>query len=275
MASNVELSQNKDEDYTLSVSSDPMTISAAITNAQQPVEVDGGCMASVEFEISIHDNCCLDTENLGLIVNASNPTNNATLGSVVIDSVVANGTRDVLVTGHVDVSDITSCPAEVVIDASAQDCSGNAVDTVAQNSSASVDVIDTIPPEIVASDTDAYCLWPPEHNYVCFDASQFTPEITDNCTANPTWEFESCTSNQPDNGPGDGDTIEDCLLDADLQGFCARAERQGHKMAGRRYSLDSEATDACGNVSDATEIANIHVPRDESEDMMCIDSTLP
>lgn len=275
MATNVELSQNKDEDYTLDVSSDPQTISASITNAQQPIEVDGDCMSSVEFEITIHDNCCLDPDDLGLIVNATNPTNNAHLGSVVIDSVVPGGPRDVVVTGHVDVSDITSCPAVVVIDAAAQDCSGNFVDTIVQGTSATVDVIDTLPPQIVQSDADQYCLWPPEHSYVCFDATQFMPDISDNCTANPTWEFESCSSDQPDNGAGDGNTVDDCVLDADLQGFCARSERQGHLQAGRRYSLDAEATDACGNVSNATEIGNIHVPHDQRDDMMCIDPTLP
>lgn len=275
MATNVELSQNKDEGYTLGVSSDLQTIGASITNAQQPVEVDDACMASVNFEIEIHDNCCLDPDNLALIVNATNPTANATLGMPQIDSVVANGPRDVTVTGHVDVSNITSCPAQVVIEAEAQDCSGNLVDTITQSSGAMVDVIDTTPPQIGESDADQYCLWPPEHNYVCFDATQFMPEITDNCTANPTWEFSTCTSDQPDNGPGDGDTVDDCVLDQDLQGFCARAERQGHVRAGRRYSLGAEATDICGNVSDATEIGNIHVPRDESDALMCIDSTLP
>jgi hypothetical protein len=275
MTTNVELTQNKDEDYTLDVSSDPLTISASITNAQQPIEVDDACMASVNFLITIHDNCCLDTENLALMVNASNPTNNATLGSVVIDSVMANGSRDADVTGHVDVSDITSCPAQVVITASAQDCSGNVVDTNNQGTNAMVEVIDTMPPSIVQGDDDLFCLWPPEHNYVCFEANQFMPDISDNCTANPTWEFESCSSDQPDNGKGDGNTADDCVLDPDLQGFCARSERQGEVMDGRRYSLDIEATDVCGNVSVATEFGNIHVPHDQNPAMECVDSTMP
>ncbi|MEJ8568057.1 M23 family metallopeptidase [Elongatibacter sediminis] len=275
MATNVELSQDKDEDYTLEVSSDPQTIAAVITNAQQPVEVDDGCMATVEFTVSIHDNCCLDTDNLALDVSAANPTNNLTLGSVVIDSVVANGPRDVEVTGHVDVSDVTSCPAEVVIDASAQDCSGNVVDTVSQGTSAEVEVIDATPPQIVQTDDDLFCMWPPEHNYVCFDAAQFMPAVTDNCDANPTWEFAACTSDQPDNGKRDGNTVDDCVLDGDSQGFCARSERQGGIFEGRRYDLDITATDVCANTSLATEMGNIHVPHDENPQLMCIDSTLP
>ena len=274
MATNVELTQDKDEDYTLDVSSDPQTISAAITNGQQAIELDGNCEQSVQFQIEIHDNCCLDPDNLGLNVIASNPTNNLTLGNEVIDSVTPGGPRDILVTGHVDVSDITSCPAEVVISASAQDCSGNVVDTDSQGTSASVEVIDSMPPSIVQDSSDQYCLWPPEHYYVCFEANQFMPQMSDNCDADPVWEFESCASDQPDNAKEDGNTTNDCVLDPDMQGFCARAERQGSIIEGRRYSLDAEATDFCGNVSAATEIGNIHVPRDQNPAMECIGSTM-
>src|SRR6185369_5447682 len=77
MATNVDLTQNKDESYTLDVASDPQTIGATITNAEQPVEVDGSCEASVEFQIDLHDNCCLNVDDLGLEVSASNPGHNA------------------------------------------------------------------------------------------------------------------------------------------------------------------------------------------------------
>ena len=132
-----------------------------------------------------------------------------------------------------------------MIDAEAKDCSGNVVDTETQDSGDSVDVIDATPPEVTSSNEDLFCLWPPEHDYVCFDAAEFMPEITDNCDPTPTWEFDACTSDQPDNGPGDGDTVNDCVLDGDAQGFCARAERMGSVAPGRRYDLDITATDFC------------------------------
>ena len=90
------------------------------------------------------------------------------------------------------------------------------------------------------------------------------PRSPTTAIATPTWEFDACTSDQPDNGIGDGDTVNDCVLDADAQGFCARSERMGHVAAGRRYDLDITATDVCENVSDATEIGNILVPRDQA-----------
>jgi hypothetical protein len=157
-----------------------------------------------------------------------------------------------------------------VIAATAQDCSGNVVSTAAQGTNASVNVIDTTPPEIVQGDDDLYCLWPPEHDYVCFDAGQFAPVITDNCAPSPSWEFNACTSDQPDNGARDGNTVDDCVLDADAQGFCARSERAGSFMDGRRYDLDIEATDSCANVSVSTEIGNIYVPHDENPMLVCI-----
>ena len=182
-------------------------------------------------------------------------------------------------TGPGVLSALESCPAEIVIDASVQDCFGNAADTVSQGTSASVLALDTTPPEVAASDSDLACLWPPNHRYVCLDAGDFDPVIADNCAANPTWEFAACSSDQPDNALGDGNTIDDCVLDADGQGFCARSERAGRiagRIAdGRRYDLDIRATDSCGNVSTSTEIGNVYVPRARSQALMCLAPAVP
>jgi hypothetical protein len=133
-----------------------------------------------------------------------------------------------------------------------------------------VTVVDTMPPQVTESDENLYCLWPPEHDYVCFDHSQFAPTLTDNCAPNPTWEFAACTSDQPDNEKGDGNTVDDCVLDPDAQGFCARSERQGSVPAGRHYALDITSTDSCGNTSAPTTTGNIYVPRDQSPQESCI-----
>jgi len=247
------------------------SIDVAITNAEQPVEVDSGCAATVEFQIAIHDNCCLDENDLELDVTASNPTTNATLGAVTLGSVLTVGPRDVEVIGRVDVSALQSCPAEIVIDVSAQDCAGNAANTASLGTGASVVVLDTMIPEVASSQDDLYCLWPPNHKYVCFDAEEFGPGITDNCPGTPSWTFDACTSDQADNGRGDGNTTDDCVLDTDAQGFCARSERSGRVAAGRHYGLDILATDVCGNVSSSTDIGNVYVPRDKSPSLACIE----
>ena len=245
-------------------------IAVTIANAQQPVEVDGDCAAHVEFRIAIRDNCCLDPDALGLEVSASNPGGNVTLGPVLLDGPVVLGPRDIEVTGRVQVSGLESCPAEVRIAASARDCAGNTGRTESQGTNGSVLVVDSTPPEVFASDQNLYCLWPPNHQYVCFGASKFRPAISDNCSVSPDWEFTSCTSSQPDNGLGDGNTIGDCRVDADAQGFCALSERAGNDAAGRRYDLKIEAVDRCGNVSLPTGIGAIHVPRDKRQAPMCV-----
>ena len=247
-------------------------LEAAVTNAAQPVEVDGSCGATVEFRLTIHDSCCLDPEALGLDVTASNPTANATLGEVLIDSVAALGPRDVEVIGHIGVSALESCPAEVVIEATATDCAGNP-----GQATTSVEVIDTTPPQVTAGNDDLECLWPPNHEYVCFSADAFDPTITDNCSASSAWAFHACDSDQPENavGNGDGDTTEDCVIDTDAQGFCARSERAGKIVEGRRYGLGIGATDSCGNLSGTTQIGRIHVPHDEDPGQTCVSPPAP
>ena len=246
-------------------------ITIGITNETQPVEVDGGCGASVEFEITLHDGCCLDPDDLGLSVEAENPTTNATLGAVSIDGVTAIGPRDVTVTGRVDVSALVSCPAEVRLEATARDCAGNEADSASQGTGASVFVIDTIRPVVTPGTAELACLWPPNHGYVCFEADEFAPTVADNCDVTPsTWSLTSCSSSQPDNGVGDGDTVDDCLLSTDGQGFCARAERAGNVPAGRRYFPAISATDACGNVSVEADLGSILVPHRKTPAMSCL-----
>lgn len=275
MVTNLDTTKSGDEPYTLDVASDPQTIAASITNAVQPVEVDASCEAVVEFKIAIHDNCCLSADTLEPLVGAANPTANLTLGPVELDPPTFLGPRDAEITGRVSVSGLTSCPAEVVIYAQAHDCSGNLVATGPQGTDAFTTVVDLIPPQVAPSDADLYCLWPPNHKYVCFEQDAFAPTITDNCTPSPSWRFDSCTSDQPDDAPdgggpnGDGHTRNDCFVGAGDDDVCARAERAGSDPEGRRYALGIDATDVCGNVSAPTVMGNLYVPHDRNPQMSC------
>jgi predicted extracellular nuclease len=96
-------------------------------------------------------------------------------------------------------------------------------------------------------------LWPPDHNYV--DVA-VTVTYSDNADSNPTLTFVSATSNEPDNGDDDGDTVND-IVKVDDTHFKLRAERSGIGT-GRIYTITYKVTDACGN--ETTQSATVRVP---------------
>jgi len=53
-------------------------------------------------------------------------------------------------------------------------------------------VVDTLPPVITPGD-DEICIWPPDHQYVCFDKEDFDPEIAEICHEYD-WMFVDCAS---------------------------------------------------------------------------------
>ena len=134
-------------------------------------------------------------------------------------------------------------------------------------------VKDTTPPDVTLSNDTAYCLWPPNHRYVCFDVDDFDPEILESCSEPVTWRFAGCTSDQPDDAPGDGHTMDDCVVTSDGRSFCARSERVGGRREGRHYAVSIVAEDACGNASGETVIGIVHVPHDRSPRDSCLDAS--
>jgi hypothetical protein len=96
-------------------------------------------------------------------------------------------------------------------------------------------------------------LWPPNHKYVTVEAS-FT---SSNDTASVT--LVSVTSNEPDNGDDDGNTINDIVI-VDNDTFRLRAERSG-VGTGRIYTITYLATNTCGTTTTAT--ATVTVPLEQ------------
>jgi hypothetical protein len=245
MVSNVDFTTTQDAPYDLSVVSDLQTISVAIEGGAGSVEVDENCEVTVNFTIDFHDNCCLDEDLIDeLIITPSITAANASVGAPVIDSVNVVSERDITVTGHVVVSDLTSCPAELRIDAEWQDCSGNVVSTMANGGEDFIDVLDTLPP-MVSSDVALSRLWPPEHDLI--DVG-FTRTATDNCDADvaqtlmtEVWadEMETAETGDGNFAPDAKDPNETLRL---------RSERIGSED-GRIYLMTSSAADACGNSS--------------------------
>ncbi len=133
----------------------------------------------------------------------------------------------------------------------------NATDEAGNNGSANVTVtvIDTTPPEINVTATPS-TLWPPNHKYA---EVKISLTVYDNADPSPTIAFVSITSNEPDNGKGDGNTTNDIVVVNDFT-FNLRAERSGTN-SGRIYTITYSATDASGNY--ATASVTVQVPHNQ------------
>jgi MYXO-CTERM domain-containing protein len=84
--------------------------------------------------------------------------------------------------------------------------------------------------------------------------------VTDACDPDVTVTFLSGSSDQADNGLGDGNTDNDLVVKPDS--ICARAERDGRVLFGRTYAIKATATDTAGNQGELT--FDITVPHDFS-----------
>jgi hypothetical protein len=112
---------------------------------------------------------------------------------------------------------------------------------------------DTEPPELSVS-VSPEVIFPPNHKMVEVTA---IVTVTDNMDPDPTLTLVSITSNQPDNGIGDGNTIDDIVVINDYT-FNLRAEYSG-KDGDRIYTVNYQATDDAGNTTDVQ--ATVTVPR--------------
>ena len=123
--------------------------------------------------------------------------------------------------------------------------------------SATVTVADTTPPVSAAASTPPRTLWPPNHKMV---AVRVNARVEDGCSS-ATWKITSVTSNEDENGQGDGNTSDDWRITGDhtLQ---LRAERSG-RGSGRVYTITIVATDRSGNT--AEKVLTVTVPKSQGQ----------
>ena len=134
-----------------------------------------------------------------------------------------------------------------------------------------------------ASDENKFCLWSPNHEFYCWTMADFPVVATDNCEANYTqqcetgepditWWIDQVLSDQPDNGTGDGNTVDDIRVSENGNWFCVRAERDGSILYGRHYQVWMRAADDCNNTTESTLMGNIYIPHDSSEHDQCLNA---
>jgi len=137
---------------------------------------------------------------------------------------------------------------------------GTLVQTSSQDT-VDITVSDTTPPALVVL-ADPLILWPPNHE---LHEVHSVVVVTDICDPDPDVVLTSLTSSEPDNGTGDGDTVDDIQgadIGSDDRDFLLRAERAGNGD-GRFYTAVYNTTDASGNSTDG--LAQVRVPHDQGD----------
>jgi hypothetical protein len=115
----------------------------------------------------------------------------------------------------------------------------------------SVTVADRTPPVVTSIAASPSNLWPPNHKMV---AVRVAVTAQDSVDAAPVSRIVTVTSNQPINGPGDGNTAPDWEITGPLT-LNLRAERAGG--ANRLYRIEVVTTDFSGNSTTSTVVVSV------------------
>jgi hypothetical protein len=130
----------------------------------------------------------------------------------------------------------------------------SATDAHGNTSSATqvVTVIDNTVP-IITTNGQVPQMWPPNHKYKTFQLTDFVTGATDNCggVSISNVVIEKVTSDEIENGNGDGNTTNDIVIASNCKSVQLRSEREGNGD-GRLYTITFKVTDSHGNVGRAT-----------------------
>ncbi|MBI2866990.1 MAG: hypothetical protein HYX97_01485 [Chloroflexi bacterium] len=131
---------------------------------------------------------------------------------------------------------------------SATDAAGNT-----GSATSTITVADTVAPSISSASASKDVLWPANHK---MQPVTIAVNASDLCDPSVSCAITSVSSNEPENGLGDGDTAPDWVITGALTAEL-RAERSG-TGTGRVYTITVTCTDDSGN--SATKTVQVTVP---------------
>jgi len=109
-------------------------------------------------------------------------------------------------------------------------------------------------------------MWPPNHSYHTFTISDFVTSASDSCDGSVSLSsvyILKVTSDEIENGNGDGNTLNDIVIAGDCKSVQLRSERDGGGD-GRVYTITFKVKDSSGNFATAT--AKVVVPHSQNGD---------
>ncbi len=260
-----------DLDALLSLQEELNSTDLAVTKTSQPEPVEVG--DNLSYTVTVSNNGPNPANQTELIddlpdevtfINNSGSCSQTPPDSLTCElgAISVGNSQDIHIT--VDTSNVcqNGVPQEITNQATVENISKMAGDDkdLSNNMTAlTTTPVDTTPP-IVTLTVAPTVLWPPNHKMITINAIVTTEDI---CDPDPEIRLVSITSNEPDNGQGDGNTVND-IQNAEFGtedlSFQLRAERSG-KGTGRVYTITYEAEDGSGNVGMAS--AMVTVPKNQ------------
>lgn len=236
---------------------------ASVTLSQAPTTFDLGTTSAT---LTVADPAGLTASCTGNVTVSDNTPPVITCPSAIqlecTSPAGATGTFTPTATDNCGIKSTTCTPPSgstfpigtTTVSCSATDTSGNSSATC----TSSVTVVDTTPPSIASTTASPNALWPPNHKMV---AVRVGVSASDVCDPTPSCHITSVSSNEPENGLGDGDTSPDWQITGPLT-VNLRAERSG-TGSGRVYTIHVICTDHSGNSS--TGSVDVTVPHSKGQ----------
>ncbi len=105
-------------------------------------------------------------------------------------------------------------------------------------------------------------MWPPNHTYHTFGVTDFVTSVTDSCDTTlgvGDVVIEKVTSDEIENGNGDGNTLNDIVIAADCRSVQLRAERESNSD-GRVYTITFKVSDGFNTTRVTAKVVVPHNP---------------